>query len=104
MKIRRRFDHWIPRLLKINAIVLYPFILFAEPLKAVRNKRNMYKHEWIHVEQYRREGILKFIITYLWEQFYKGYMYNKYELEAGSNQHKDFTSEEMNAWREDMNQ
>jgi len=103
VKIRRKFNHWIPQLLNVTAITLYPFILFAESLSRVRNDRNLYKHEWIHIEQYRKLGVLNFVVQYLWQQFRVGYKDNKFEKEAYSRQHEDFTGEEMNAWREDMN-
>jgi hypothetical protein len=39
-------------------------------------------HEVVHVKQYRELGYLKFIILYLLESFNKGYVNNKFEVEA----------------------
>lgn len=103
MKIRRRFNHWIPQLLNVDGITLYPFILFRRTVLTVKNDRNLYKHEWVHIEQYRREGVIVFAIKYLWQQFTKGYKENRFEIEAYSRQHEDFTGEEQTAWFEDMN-
>ena len=101
MKIRRKFNHWIPQLLNVGGIALYPFILFAQSKYSVRNKPTLYKHEWIHIEQYRR-GYFKFVVTYLWYQITKGYKNNPYELEAWARQDEPFTEEERAAWVEDM--
>lgn len=51
----------VARLLKVHAIVLYPFIFFAEenPGDVLVN------HEMIHVAQIRRVGALKFYYQYL---------------------------------------
>lgn len=102
MKIRRKFNHWIPQLLNVGGITLYPFILFARSSLSVRNDPILYKHEWIHIEQYRREGVFKFAIKYLWYQVTKGYKKNPYEIEAYDRQYEQFTDEERAAWNEDM--
>jgi hypothetical protein len=40
------------------------------------------RHELMHVEQYRRQGTLLFIVKYLWESLRNGYRNNCYETEA----------------------
>lgn len=40
------------------------------------------KHELCHVQQFKENGYLFFIVKYLWESFRKGYYNNKYEVEA----------------------
>lgn len=54
---------WILRLFKIEGMVIYPFVLFAskEPCLELEN------HEGIHIQQIRRDGVLKFYLTYLIE-------------------------------------
>ncbi|MBL7741230.1 MAG: DUF4157 domain-containing protein [Chitinophagaceae bacterium] len=47
----------------------------------LQNKRWL-RHELKHVEQFRRHGFGKFIISYLWEWLKNGYYNNKYEIEA----------------------
>ena len=40
------------------------------------------KHELEHIRQYRRYGLIPFIIRYLMESAKNGYSKNKYELQA----------------------
>ena len=40
------------------------------------------RHEFVHVLQFRRYGLLWFSCLYLWEWMKKGYSNNKYENEA----------------------
>lgn len=40
------------------------------------------KHEMVHVEQYRRHGILKFLLLYSWYSLKYGYTNNPFEIEA----------------------
>ena len=40
------------------------------------------KHEMCHVNQFQQQGLLRFIIIYLWESLRKGYYHNKFEVEA----------------------
>lgn len=39
-------------------------------------------HELCHIEQFRKFGLLPFIIKYLWESVQHGYYNNKFEIEA----------------------
>ena len=40
------------------------------------------KHEICHINQFKKYGLLSFIIMYLWEILMQGYYNNKYEVEA----------------------
>ena len=62
----------------VEAITLYPFIIYKSE-EAVKKHR---KHEWVHVEQVRRLGWLRFYLSYLNESRKYGYYSNKYEVEA----------------------
>lgn len=42
----------------------------------------VYKHEAKHIEQAKKEGIIKFYIKYLWFCIRYGYTNNPYEVEA----------------------
>lgn len=53
----------IPKILKVDAIVLHPFIFFADK----KPKQTLINHELIHVEQIKRDGFLKFYFGYLRE-------------------------------------
>lgn len=105
MKIRRKYNSWIPQLLKVGAITLYPFILFARTVQGIkkyrRNPEHLFKHEYIHIEQVRRLGWFKFYITYIIEHMKNGYKKNKYEVEAYARQTEAMTEEEYKAYEED---
>ena len=105
MKIRRKYNHWIPQLIRQGAITLYPFILFARSQSALSREdytRDLFKHEYIHVEQVRKMGWLKFYFLYLVESAKNGYRQNKYEVEAYDRQSEPFTDEEQKAYNEDF--
>ncbi len=50
---------------KINAIVVYPFVLYCDPNPSL----DIFTHEQVHLDQIKRVGILKFYRLYLWEYF-----------------------------------
>ncbi len=39
-------------------------------------------HELVHIEQYRKNGFLKFLFLYIVESIRRGYYYNRFEVEA----------------------
>lgn len=91
------YNGWLGKILK-----LYNFI-FKKSLVAITNpftqrvhiisyntfnrlnrEEVLYKHEYIHVLQIRRDGALKFVVKYLLSFVKRGFKYNKidYEVEA----------------------
>jgi len=106
MKIRRKYNNWIPQLFKVGAITLYPFILYSrtKPFLLARPDylKSLFKHEYIHIEQVRRIGWFKFYFTYIIGNMKTGYKQNKYELEAWDRQHEQYTDEEQKAFDEDF--
>ncbi len=40
------------------------------------------RHEMAHIKQFQQYGYLLFMLKYLWESARKGYINNKYEVEA----------------------
>lgn len=83
----------VARLFKVHAIVLYPFIFFAEknPCETLIN------HEMIHVDQIKRYGALTFYYLYLKEYYthrrcgkthYEAYRAISFEEEAYKDQDK----------------
>lgn len=71
----------------INAIVIYPFILYGdrEPLESI------IRHELVHIQQIKRDGVGKFYAKYLFEYLmgrkkglthYEAYRNISYEREA----------------------
>ena len=82
----------LAKILKVNGIVLYPFVFLApkEPDIYLMN------HELIHLAQIKRVGVLKFYFTYLREYLYhrsqklnhdQAYRAISYEREAYENAH-----------------
>ena len=65
--VRLRYRHWIPRLIGVDAIVLYPYVLFTGAKEGIAPL--LLKHEMIHVRQVRREGWAGFYARYLKEYF-----------------------------------
>ncbi len=106
MKIRRKYNNWIPQLFNVGAITLYPFILFSRSVQGIKTYRSypeqLFKHEYIHIEQVRRLGWFKFYFLYLVESAKNGYRQNKYEVEAYDRQTEPFNEEEEKAFEEDF--
>lgn len=91
MKIRLIRNSSLARLIKVDGIVLYPFIFCAAKRPSVKT----INHELIHILQVKRDGFIRFYFTYLKEyyQFRKkglghneAYLSISYEVEAYSNQ------------------
>ena len=106
MKIRRKYNNWIPQLLRVGGITLYPFILFSRTVPSMktnlRNPEQLFKHEYIHIEQVRKLGWFKFYFLYLVESAKNGYRKNKYEVEAYDRQTEQLNEEEQKAFNEDF--
>jgi hypothetical protein len=104
MKIRIVYEHWYPKLFKIEAITLYPFILCQGTKE--ETTRTTLRHEMIHVEQIKRLGWLGFYWLYLrhmvegivqYRNFWTAYRMNALEREAYGRQGEPFTTEEVSA-------
>lgn len=65
MKVKVRQNHWLPRLLKVTGITLYPRIYLADSYEDAQNNFIL-NHEFIHVAQIRKQGWVKWYLTYLW--------------------------------------
>jgi hypothetical protein len=46
------------------------------------NNKRWLKHELAHIEQYKKHGLLKFLLLYLWYSIKYGYYNNPFEVEA----------------------
>lgn len=101
IKIREYYNHWLPRWLNVGAITLWPFIFYGKPLYP--DYFIVRKHEWIHIDQIRRDGVITFYVLYLWYYLrnrIKGmshmdaYINNSYEQEAFRMQYKSRDSYE----------
>jgi len=96
MKIRVKYNSFIPVLCKVDAVTIYPFIFF----KAKRADLVLFKHELIHVEQMKKCGVAKWYIKYAADfaknmKFYRNWMkaYCKipFEVEAYERQKEPLT-------------
>jgi len=89
MKIKIRHKHWLPKLIRVNGITVYPYILLRDEPKNV--KKHTYKHELQHCYQVEEIGWFSFYISYLlyylagllrYESNYYAYQKIPYEVEA----------------------
>lgn len=87
MKIIHVKNSFIPKLLKVDGITIYPCIFFADK----NPSDTLVKHEMVHVEQIKNYGWFRFYLSYLLEYLSyrvrgdsKNVAYNKisYEIEA----------------------
>jgi len=70
----------------------YCAITVSKNLCLVRNDSlspALKRHEMVHGEQFAREGWLKFVVKYLWQNIRYGYKNNKYEIEARKAEYPD---------------
>ena len=63
MKIRHVKSSIMPKILKVDAITLYPFILY----RSEEPSETLIRHELVHVEQIERIGVFRFYTSYLLE-------------------------------------
>lgn len=98
MRIRWRYNSRLAAFLKVNAIVLYPFVF----VKHATSSPKLTNHELEHVSQMRREGVIRFYAKYLWYYFkgllryrnsYLAYYNIPYEAEARAAEMKKVLTE-----------
>ena len=84
-----KYNHWLPKLLNVNAIVLFQTIYYAMPQNKVSDR--LRRHEEKHVEQQKEEGSIMFKVKYFYEflvnyirnrNYWKAYRNISYEVEA----------------------
>jgi hypothetical protein len=101
MRIQIRYYHWVPRILGIGAITLYPYILISS--RSIVTPSALLKHEMEHVHQVRRDGWFRFYARYLAEYFKnlllyrshnKAYFNISYEVEARAAESMSLTAAE----------
>lgn len=73
-----------------QGMVLYPFVLFSN----TGPRERLYKHEFIHCYQVKRQGVLKFYLSYIWNFLRYGYKNHPMEIEAHARQDEPLTPEE----------
>ena len=60
-----KYNHLIPKLLKVSAIVLFKKIYYAMPKEKVSDR--LRRHEEEHVRQQEKEGAIRFKLKYFAE-------------------------------------
>ena len=74
MKVRIKYNHRYPRCIGKRGIVLYPYVLISlSEYEAI--KQRVLHHERIHVQQARKNTILLFYSTYLYERIINMFRY-----------------------------
>mgnify|MGYP000754129952 CR=1 FL=1 len=84
-----KYNHWLPKLINANAIVINKKIYFAMSKEKVSDR--LLKHEQEHIKQQEEEGFLSFLFNYIKEylgnrldgmKHYEAYYNISYEVEA----------------------
>ena len=91
MRVREVCNSIIPKLLRVDAITLFPFIFYSMP----EPSRRLRTHEHVHVRQILQSGVFRFYISYFKEYLRQlaefrnpneAYFAIKYEVEAYRNE------------------
>jgi len=93
LEVRIIYSHWLPKLVRVNGMVVYPFILLNCPPEEATSM--LLKHEFIHVYQVRKVGFIKFYLSYFYEYLLSGYWDISYETEAYERQFEPLTPYEL---------
>ena len=76
------YNHFLPRWLKVSGVTLGRHVYYAQEASQVSHR--LRQHEMIHVEQYRKYGLIRFLFRYFKEYFrfrLKGYTHYQAYLE-----------------------
>ena len=92
-KIKVIYNSYITRLLNLDGLVLYPFVLVSTPND--ETLPSILKHEVTHVHQIERDGFCKFYFRYFTHMLIDSYKNNIYEQEAFSNENNALTQTEI---------
>jgi hypothetical protein len=80
MKPAPRLIAWYLKASGYRAITLPPFGIYA--IEGSTDDAQLARHEQAHWEQYKRMGLVKFYVTYLWLLMRHGYHNHPMEIEA----------------------
>jgi hypothetical protein len=110
MKVITVYNSRVIRALNIEAITLYPFIIFSESKESYLDDNyynkysSIYRHELEHIYQVRKYGFLSFYISYLiiyfanlirYKSFKVAYLNISYELEARKVEVRSLTEQQV---------
>lgn len=71
---------WWMNFWRCDGITLPPRAIYVREEKMTDHR--LIRHEEIHWEQYKRMGVMKFYVTYVWYTLKYGYWDNPMEVEA----------------------
>lgn len=71
--------HKVPWLFGYDGFTIGEHVFLTE--KGYNNER-LLKHEQAHIDQYKRDGLIRFMLNYVWLNIQYGYENNPYEIEA----------------------
>jgi hypothetical protein len=88
-RVMDKYNHWFARFMKrMNkvpesysfGITICQTTYYSCGIESVSER--LRKHEQCHKDQWKEQGFVKFLVTYLWYQVKVGYINNPYEQEA----------------------
>ena len=92
-KVKIVENSWIAKCgakyLKVNNVALTignTIFLHNATKQDLLSNKTWLAHELVHVQQYEKLGVIKFLFFYLYECAVKGYYNNKFEVEARANE------------------
>ncbi len=96
VRIRIKENSWIARLAAWKLGTRTVAITLGRTIHLHRASRSTFlqnppwiRHELMHVRQFQRYGLLRFLLLYTWESLRKGYRNNKWEIEARAAERDD---------------
>lgn len=105
MYVKVRFSHWLPKLIGVTGVTIGSTIYYSCPRTAVTP--NLFIHEFIHIYQYQKHGVIGFLFKYLmsylgnlatYKSHAEAYENISFEREAYTGQNRPFTHEEATAY------
>jgi hypothetical protein len=93
MKVRVKENSWVAKLAAAKMKADKLAIVFGNTIHLYNTSRSEFLsdtdwvcHELKHVEQYQQNGVMGFLIKYLFDWIKNGYYNNKFEVEARENE------------------
>ncbi len=93
MKVYIKENSWLARiaaakLSSANVAMVIGKTIYLHNIEAQEflNNTSLVCHELMHIKQYEENGLIGFLVKYLFESIKKGYYNNKFEIEARENE------------------
>ena len=83
--LKIKYVKWISfPLHRFRAVTLPPFGIFIK--EQYKGNTKIIEHDYIHWQQYKKMGLFKYYLRWIWEQIYYGYDKSPMEIEARFNE------------------